>query len=400
MNKWLTGFFALVACASFATADEGPAPSAKDLNKAVDEVYYVETSAPGIVLSGYVDAGYIYNFNTPTQRPGTDSTRSGDFDVNAVKLALEKGFTENYDPKALGDEFQAGFRVDLMYGEDVASVGGTNGAGGLSDDFFLEQAYVQLLIPVGNGLTVKVGKFVTILGYEVIERPSNLNITYGNLFQNMIPLWHTGILAGYQVNDTVDVQFGVANGTNVDNGTGTTDADNIQLLASINVTNPGGNANLYQAVAYTVNGDNGLMGAGVTADSPTFIYDVWGNWAPKAFDDKLLLGFNADFGYAELDNSLNGGNNSTTWWGAALYAKYQFTDVFSLAGRADYIHNDDSVKFGNGGSQDTWSWTGTAGFDLLENLMLRAEYRVDFGDGVSTNGDTAHTIAAQVVYSF
>jgi len=29
------------------------------------------------------------------------------------------------------------------------------------------------MIPVGSGLTLKAGKFVTLLGYEVIEAPSN-----------------------------------------------------------------------------------------------------------------------------------------------------------------------------------------------------------------------------------
>ena len=48
-----------------------------------------------------------------------------------------------------------------------------------SNTLFLEQAYASFRVPVGNGWDFKAGKFVSILGYEVIERPANMNITYG-----------------------------------------------------------------------------------------------------------------------------------------------------------------------------------------------------------------------------
>ena len=96
-----------------------------------------------------------------------------------------------------------------------------------------------------------------------------------------------------------------------------------------------------------------------------------------------------------------------TWWGAALYGKYQFTDIFSLATRLDYLHLDGvdagGAKFVTGGADgDLWSWTLTAGFDIIENLILRAEYRADFGDlsGAGASNGPAHTFAAQAVYTF
>ena len=73
---------------------------------------------------------------------------------------------------------------------------------------------------------------------------------------------------------------------------------------------------------------------------------MWGQWRPLAFNDKLLLAFDAVIGKA-FDNvhrtegtiDINDGSldwwdadeNSATWWGIALYAKYQVTDTFSLA---------------------------------------------------------------------
>lgn len=403
MNKWIASLFATVLVIGVARADVGaPAPSAKDLEKVVEEVNYVETAKAGIVLSGYVDVGYIYNFNGAsaiTGRGANDNVADGDFNVNAVKLTLEK-------PLSDANEFQAGFRVDLMVGEDAAGTNGGFSGNALSGDSLLvEQAYVAIRAPYGNGIDIKAGKFVTWLGYEVIERPANLNITYGNLFFNMIPLYHTGVSAEYAFNDIVDGGVAVTNGFNNDStgvgGQGAIaggDNDGYGIMAKLNITNPGGNANWYNAIYYGF-GNDGLNPTGKTDG---IIWDTWGNWAPTAFDDKLLLGFNVDLGHADT------GIGTSTWWGAALYAKYQFTDIFSLAGRADYMHSNDNLggfNVPNAGPQangevDIYSYTITAGFDLLENLLLRAEYRIDIS-GDFTNGDeVANTVALQAVYTF
>jgi hypothetical protein len=48
---------------------------------------------------------------------------------------------------------------------------------------------------------VKGGKFVTLLGYEVIEAPNNLNFSRSFLFSLAIPLTHVGALVTYPVFD-------------------------------------------------------------------------------------------------------------------------------------------------------------------------------------------------------
>jgi Putative beta-barrel porin-2, OmpL-like. bbp2 len=422
---------ALASSVSFAGAD-------KDMKKVVeDQGIYVETAKPGVVLSGYVDAGYTYNFNGPTARTSnntrvaSDNSVKGDFNVNAFKLAIEK---------PLGDknEFAAGFRADLMYGEDASFVNtnansaatGVNGLGtgaGSASDFALEQAFVQFRAPIGNGIDFKVGKFVTFMGYEVIERPANMNITYGNLFNNMIPLAHTGAAASYKFSDIVDVKGAVVNGWNDDNlGSNGTRGDGYGLLGAVNVNAPGGNANIQNSVYLGFGGDTGVTNALNSGSGTVVVYDVWGNWKPKFANDKLLLGFNTDYGQAEYNGGTavgapNLGNDQ--WYGLALYAKYQFTEIFSLASRADYIHSNNGAKFGPGTNRfnpggsafepegnEIYSYTLTAGFDVWENMLLRAEYRADVGNdwvggtaaGTAGNGryGVSHLAAVQVVYSF
>jgi len=441
----------LAAVASLSLADSGPEASAKDTKKMVQN-NFVETAQKGIKLSGYVDAGYSYNFagsgsvspapaGNPGQvnsRFGSDTATQGDFNLYAVKLALEKALTSE-------NKAQAGFRTDVMIGEDANYFNNRDNSGASapsnyeqnSSALFLEQAYVSIRAPVGNGWDFKVGKFVSILGYEVIERPANMNITYGLLFQNAYPLWYTGVLSSYKFDDYLDAKLGVVNGSNSDNNLTTSgSSDAVALLAALNVTAPGGNANWSNNFQYSTasesdsstdpNANSYPVAIGDnTADvngsnNWTVVYNSWGNWAPKFADDKLLFAFDAVIGNTAGNNANTPECNNTTWWGAGVYAKYQFNDWFYLASRGEYFGGDNVGKINSdptlaasNASVSWWEYTITAGFNVIDNLLIRAEYRLDWGnyiageaDGTSTNlknstsSGPAHYAGAEVVYSF
>jgi len=427
MKRMIAVLAALVAVTSLSLADSGPDASAKDTKKMVQN-NFVETAQKGVKLSGYVDAGYSYNFTGSQQncsdvtgRFGSDTAARGDFNLYAVKLALEKALTSE-------NKAQAGFRTDVMIGEDANylinrgtgyNLSNTNQN---SNSLFLEQAYVSIRAPVGNGWDFKVGKFVSILGYEVIERPANMNTTYGLLWQQM-PLYYTGVLSSYKFDDYLDGKLGVVNGSQTDNNTSTSNSgDGCAVLAALNVTAPGGNANWSNNFQYSSNNDNNTVQSSTNSSTSSavengsngygnvFIYNSWGNWAPKFANDKLLLAFNALLGVANVNTP-----GDTTWYGAGAYAKYQFNDWFSLASRGEYLGgnnygkiNSTSLNQQNGPS--LWEYTITAGFNVIDNLLIRAEYRLDWGTSSvnsNTNGTLnainsgpAHYAGAEVVYSF
>jgi hypothetical protein len=69
----------------------------------------------------------------------------------------------------------------------------------------------------------------------------------------------------------------------------------------------------------------------------------------------------------------------------------------------------------NGGhvtGTNLWEYTLTAGFNVIDNLLLRAEYRMDWGSNIVSNGHSAgnnsgavsggpaYYAGADVVYSF
>jgi hypothetical protein len=454
----------IVALTSIALADSAPEASAQDTKKMVQN-NFVETAQKGIKLSGYVDAGYSYNFTGSASggqvnsRFADDSVQQGDFNLYAVKIALEKAMTSE-------NKAQAGFRTDVMIGEDAQMLinrGQPSNAGsgvnanyngqGNSNALFLEQAYVEIRAPVGNGWDFKVGKFVTILGYEVIERPANMNITYGQLWQNAFPLTYVGVLSSYRFDDYLDAKLGVVNGSNSDNNTTVNgNSDGVALLAALNVTAPGGNANWSNNFQYSTALENNTSyqnnptgtGQQPTSSAPVnnfaspasgyaVVYNSWGNWAPKFANDKLLLAFDSALGNASWSSTQNITVN-TTWYGAAVYAKYQFNDWFSLASRADYLGSNNAGKFGTQGAISTstaansfptlsnghvtgnnyWSYTITSAFNVIDNLLIRAEYRLDWGTGITSDqvtpnsnavsgvqsGGPCHYAGAEIVYSF
>ena len=447
MNKQIKFILlALVAVASLALADSDSDVSAKDTKKIVQN-NFLETEQKGIKLSGYVDAGYSYNFtgaadgtSDVTGRFGSDTAAKGDFNLYAVKIAIEKSLTPE-------NKAQAGFRTDVMIGEDTNYLINRNVYEKLnnsdqnSNALFLEQAYVSIRAPIGNGWDFKVGKFISILGYEVIERPANMNTTYGLLFDAM-PLYYTGVLSCYKFDDYLDAKLGIVNGSNTDNNTTTSGAgDGCAVLAALNVIAPSGNANWSNNFQYSSNNDNNSSYVYWASSTPTdveafssgtgyaFIYNSWGNWAPKFANDKLLFAFNALLGTASTNNyDQDGTQKGTTWFGAGAYAKYQFNDWFSLASRGEYLGgNNPAAAGGNGAVYDTdfiqsyssgknlswWEYTITAGFNVIDNLVIRAEYRLDWGDRSVNNFNSvgflgpqsissgpAHYAGAEITYSF
>ena len=441
-------FITFAAATTPLMGDSVPEASAQDTKKMVQN-NFVETAQKGIKLSGYVDAGYSYNFaGTANQsningRFSEDTSQNGDFNLYALKLALER-------PLSSENRAQAGFRADIMIGEDATyfanrTAGNDANTSMDSNSLFLEQAYISIRAPVGNGWDFKVGKFVSILGYEVMERPANMNTTFGLLF-NVMPLYYTGLLSSYRFDDSLEGKLGVVNGSNSDNNTTTNPnvGDGVALLAALNVTAPGGNATWSNNFQYSTGSDNNtatgselesltpsyLSGPNATYESAYYlIYNSWGTWVPQFAEEKLLLGLNALLGNNSGSYSRPGGgsgNVNACWYGAGTYAKYQFNDWFSLSSRAEFLGSNSSRVFGNQGTASTassisgkhvtgeslWEYTLTAGFNVIDNLLLRAEYRMDWGgtiyrsaNGLATdNGSPSdgpvYYAGAEVVYSF
>ncbi|HVJ05866.1 MAG TPA: outer membrane beta-barrel protein, partial [Candidatus Saccharimonadales bacterium] len=169
----------------------------------------------GVNLTGLVDAYYGYNANHPALgvgHVGNTATEpfqftNGQFSLNLLELQLDKV----PDKSSL-----LGFRVALGFGQAINAVNGTSFEVVRNTPVaqYLKEGYLSYLVPVGKGLQLDVGKFVTPTGAEVIETHQNWNYSRSLLFSYAIPYYHMGARAKYTFNDKWSVTGYVMNGWN------------------------------------------------------------------------------------------------------------------------------------------------------------------------------------------
>ncbi len=342
----------------------------------------------GVELGGYLDVASTFNLNDPDGMMNSArifDTDDGDFvDIHAFQLYIDK-LPEDVD--------EVGFRVDMLYGEDAPIIGGDsipgNGDNPLADDNLnIYQAYISYIAPIGNGLTIDLGRFATWHGYEVIESGGNDQFSRSFLFGLAIPFTHTGARLTYTINEMWEVSYGLTQGwDNVEDNN-----DSLSHHVAIR-TMPTDDIYIQNSIAYgpEMVGDNG---------SYTFLYDLVATWQAT---DQLLLGANFDYGNAE-DATATG--SDADWWGIAGYVRYDITDKLYGAVRGEWMEDQDDVRFLSGfGEVEVWEITLTLGYEVVDGLLTRVEYRHDDADqdifaDESTFEDSQDTIAFEVIYSF
>ena len=231
--------------------------------------------------------------------------------------------------------------------------------------FDLQEGYISARVPVGEGPVIKVGKFVSLLGYEVIESPSNLNYSRGYLFALATPMTTTGVLASYTFTDWLSVQGGLVLGwdrSNLENagpsGTGQIAVTPIKDLPIA----------LNFIVGPEKSGDkNPIRGVVDLTASYTGITN-------------LTLGFGFDYGAQANDVFLSSqglGNKSAQWYGIAGYVAYDFLKDFRASLRQEWFADPEGTRTATIGGVTLFSTTATLQYNIWKGLFARAEYRHD-----------------------
>lgn len=290
---------------------------------------------------GYITA----NTNRPPDEENllrNFDTRSGRPRLSYVEASFEKKATEGQ---------RLGLRLDVGAGSTVRLVGAPEP--GPSELKYLQQAYVSVLAPVGSGLTIDVGKFVTPAGAEVIETQDNWNYSRGILFAWAIPYYHAGIRATYAANDRVSVTGFVLNGWN-----DVKDRNQSKSFAAQVTVKPGDRVSV-----------NGTWIGGeeqIDADGWRNLIDavVSVTVAPRV---KLLV--NADFA---RDRGLG---PDVGWHGVSTALRAQVSPRWTIAPRVEWFADPQGAA--TGVAQDVTDATFTVERTLAPGLLARAEYRVD-----------------------
>ena len=351
-------------------------------------------------ISGFASASYLYDVeNTHGSRTvvgRTFDTHANQFSANKFKLALEKPI--DYNPT----NWVAGYRADLIFGQDASVIHSASPHGGtfnLGTDGDLEQAFVDINVPVGNGLKVIIGKTVTLMGVEVIEEVANPNWSEGNQFLFVENFTQTGVQLAYKWNDKLDTEFVVFNGWDQlpDNNTGLSYMGRLGYAVDSNTTVAVlGYGGPEQTTA-------SLGGASTTANWRDGVELV----ATHKFTDKLNSNIQLDYGREQKVVDLG----TSEWIAAGLWLTYDFTDKVELAFRQNYLKDKDGARtsgiagmpvFAPGGGPELYSSTLTLNLKPIDNIQVRPEIHWDHSDEPGTfNGNRDQfTLGMGVAYLF
>ncbi|OGX03266.1 MAG: hypothetical protein A3G87_04915 [Omnitrophica bacterium RIFCSPLOWO2_12_FULL_50_11] len=348
----------------------------------VEGVYEVEGA--NIHVGGFIDTSVNWNFQSPATGVNGNSTLRA-FDRNANTFDLNNAQFELSRPAPA--DGGVGFKTEFMYGTD-AQVADSSGFT-TTDEFSIQEAYIETKIPIGTGLTVWAGKFATLHGAEVIENYKNWNSSRSFLFTLAIPFTHVGARAMYGFLDgKVTTALGLVNGW--DNAIDTNDVKDIEATVG---WNPSENFSTSATLMH------GSQQAG-DRDNPRGILDFVATWKPLPEDlPGLSLKANLDYGWEE-DVNVAREDQYEDWIGYALYAQYELNDRLTLAARWEQFWDDQGSRIGSGGSR-LWEQTYTADMKVYENLLARLEYRHDGSvdkNFDSSTSDDQDTVGLSLIY--
>ena len=338
-------FIAMAPGPARAQAAEVPAPAGASAAAQQTEPQATESFFKSITLAGIGDAYLVGNANRP---PDGDNllrnfdTRSGEVRLNYMELAFER---------RVSDQQAFGFRVDVGAGPTATMVGASEP--GPEELKYLQQAYASVRAPIGSGLTVDVGKFVTPAGAEVIETQDNWNYSRSLLFAWAIPYYHAGLRASYAVSDKVTATGFVLNGWNnvKDNNDSKSVAGQLAIAPTSRVS---------------------IIGTWIGGAEQTDV-DGWRNLIDAVVNveitPKLKLQVNGDLA---RDRGLGPG---VGWHGVSAGLRAQVTPAWVIAPRLEWFSDPQGAS--TGVIQDVTEATFTVQRAIITGLAARVEYRVD-----------------------
>ncbi len=174
-----------------------------------------KTTCCGIEIGGWIQMGY-HDGVVPN---GVTRNDAGSFNNHPHRLQMHQGwlYAEKVADGSEGLDF--GFRADVMYGVDAADTQAfgnppgswdyLNGFDHGENGFAIPQLYGEVAM---GDLSVKVGHFYTLIGYEVVTAPDNFFYSHALTMFNSEPFTHTGALATYSASDDTSIYAGWTTG--------------------------------------------------------------------------------------------------------------------------------------------------------------------------------------------
>jgi hypothetical protein len=337
-----------------------------------------------ITINAFASASYTWNFNDPLSR--TNTYRVFDYDHNSFRIDAAEIVLQ----KAVANKGDFGFRIDVAMGA-VARVASSAGLfrdpdSGKGLDIDLQQAFASYIIPVGHGLRLDFGKFVTPVGYELIDGYDGYNDNFSRsfMFGYAIAFTHTGFKLSYPFSDKFAASVALINGW--DNVVDNNAAKSFFVNFAITPIAPLGIYLTY-------------LGGPERSDSNSDFRNLIDLVVTAQVHSKLKLAFNADYAYEVggrlgPDPSIPLGTTdaaplislgSAQWFAMALYIRAQIHARFALIARGEIFWDLDAMRLpvpagASFGNQRVMEATLTGEVRLTDAIILRPEFRIDGSD--------------------
>lgn len=368
-------------------------------------------------LGGWIQTGVTYNAGNPNNNfngPVTFGDRSGEFQLNQLYLFLQRAVATE------GDDWSFGYRADFMFGTDsiftqaygvpaydqndgrplTRNTWDLNFLRGTERfyDIALPQLYLELYVPVGTGLNLKLGHFYTPIGYEVVTAPDNFFYTHAYTMQYGEPFTHTGLLGNY----TIDKNWSVVGGLLTGSATGGWDGGWNQQLGNWSGLLGGTWNTEDKATSLNVTGTYG----GISERHST-AWAMYSIVAKHNILDNLHAVVQHDHGFANGVITAKGVQDAE-WYGINSYLMYDILDNLGVGLRAEWFrdnsgyrvcspgrvaaginHNNDGTAYSNAGQISSvtcqaasyYAFTAGLNYKPIKWLTLRPNVRYDWVDG-------------------
>jgi hypothetical protein len=319
----------------------------------------------GISISGWTQGNFTTS-NSNRHGPVAFNDRGDFWQMNQNFLRIDKAIDTSKS------EFQWGFRTEwILPGTDARFTPARGLLDRQTGDYRIDlfQAYGEAFLPnLGpQGTTVRVGKFATHVGYELVQGAESPFVSRSFLFQYN-PFTHTGVWATTQLNDTWSVSNGVALGSDnfIDS------ANRLTYLGQLKWAPKEGKSSLaLNAVVTNPRFDAGEAFA---------YYNVYNAVFTHNFSDSFT--YAADLTFSHIDGVP--GTGSATWYGAANYFIYKVNDQLTSTLRAEVFEDTKGFRTGFRGVYTELTY-GVA-YAPVRGVIFRPSVRYDHNNSTAAFG--------------
>lgn len=292
-------------------------------------------------------------------------------------------------------ELDWGFRVDYLFGTD----GPDNQAfADESWDFGWNSARdYGSAIPQVYGdfkfhdLTVRVGYFLTPIGWENVPTNQNFFYSHSFTFYYSEPNTHSGFLATYQLNDRWSVQAGWTLGMD---GSFANHLDASTFLGGVSCAFNDQTTLTWSMLAGDFGDGTGRRGVS-SNQGDIYIHSIL---LEHDFSEQVSYGFHHDLGVNSVDSS-----GTATWYAIVQYLTCEVNETLTVGTRLEWFRDETGARIGASG--DYYEATLGLNWRRCERMTLRPEVRWDWSGGAGNpfdNGteDNFFTYAINALYEF